>query len=80
MAVLQKIKTELTSEGNLSFIQSTSPVKIYSERTTTGSNLPRIPGPAATACRLLEQPWQTATKALDMHHPLLPLVKSDAGG
>lgn len=58
----------------------TSPVKIYSERITTELILPRIPGPAVTACHLLEWPWQTATKALDMHHPLLPLVKSDAGG
>lgn len=57
----------------------TSPVKIYSER-TTGLNLAHIPGPVVTVCHLLEWAWQTPTKQLYTHHPLLPLVKSHAGG
>ena len=74
-------KTQLVKETNLfSGAQvKTSPVKIYSERITTELILSRISGWAAAACHLLEWPWQTATKALDMHHPLLPLVKSYAG-
>lgn len=73
-------QTRLVKETNL-FSRTqvkTSPVKIYSER-ATGLNLAHIPGPVATVCHLLELAWQTPTKQLDMHHPLLPLVKSHAG-
>lgn len=78
-AILKKIKTDLTREGNQSFFQSTRQNKSCQNlfRKNNRIEFTMHPGPAR---HLLEWPWQTATKALDMHHPLLPLVKSDAGG
>lgn len=32
-------------------------------------------GPVATACHLLEWPWQAATKVFDMNHPQTPLPR-----